>query len=154
MTYADEPEKYYSEIESIFAPVVDFRYISRNVMGRHGKQATPDQRQEFTAVFKRGLLTTYVKGLSSFGEFELRVLPPKEDPAEKRKVMVAQEVQNADGVTKIYYTMGKNREGQWKLLNMTLNGVNLGKTFRDQFDQALRDNDGDMAKTVAGWGQS
>jgi phospholipid transport system substrate-binding protein len=47
--------------------------------------------------------------------------------------------------------MGVNKKGDWVLRNMNLNGINLGKTFRDQFRVALKQNDGDVKKVIDNW---
>ena len=49
--------------------------------------------------------------------------------------------------------MAKNKSGEWKLINVVLNGVNLGKSFRDQFAQAMKQNDNNIDKVIATWAQ-
>jgi phospholipid transport system substrate-binding protein len=49
--------------------------------------------------------------------------------------------------------MGKNREGEWKLINVVLNGINLGKTFRSQFMQAMK-KQGDLNQVIAEWAEA
>ena len=43
----DDPERFYREVQALLDPVVDFDRFARNVMGAHGKRATPEQRQRF-----------------------------------------------------------------------------------------------------------
>ena len=49
--------------------------------------------------------------------------------------------------------MAQNNSGEWKLINVVLNGINLGKSFRDQFAQAMRQNDSNIDKVIATWAQ-
>ena len=51
--------KFIKNIDSIMDPVVDFRRIARNVMGKYYKQSSSAQREEFFQVFRSTLLTTY-----------------------------------------------------------------------------------------------
>ena len=52
-------------------------------------------------------------------------------------------------------TMAKNRNtGEWKLINVVLNGINLGKTFRSQFAQAYKQYGGNLDKVIDHWGQA
>ncbi len=81
----------------------------------------------------------------------LRSSPPKEDISEQKRVNVIQEIATADGVNKISYTMVKRKSGQWKLINVVLDGVNLGKQFRTQFAQAVKENKGDIDAAIKGW---
>ncbi len=146
-----KPEAYYSSVETILDPVVDFRFIARVVMGSYAKQASPEQRERFAESFKGGLVSTYAKGMASFADYDIALLPPHGDISGQRRVSVAQEVRGGESVYRVIYTMAKNRAGEWKLINVVLNGINLGKTFRSQFTQAMKKSDGDMDKVIADW---
>ena len=54
-----------------------------------------------------------------------------------KKIGVRQEVHAEEGILPISYTMMRNRSGEWKVLNIILNGVNLGQIFRSQFFSGL-----------------
>ncbi len=142
---------YFEKVQIILAPVVDFSYIARGVMGGYAKQASPEQRNEFTGLFKYGLVSTYAKGMASFADRDISILPPKGDISGQKTISVAQEVRGEDGVNRVSYTMKLNRKGEWKLVNVVLNGINLGITFRTQFYQAMKQNDGDINAVIAGW---
>jgi len=150
-TIETEPEAYYAAVQTVLDPVVDFHFIARVVMGGYAKQASPEQYERFTETFKGGLVSTYAKGMASFADFDIVVLPPNGDISGQRKVSVAQEVRGGENVNRVSYTMVKNRRGEWKLINVVLNGINLGKTFRSQFAQAMKKNQGDLDKVIADW---
>lgn len=134
-----QPETYYNAVGSVLEPVVDFNFIAMSVMGPYAQQATPEQRERFLAVFKTGLISTYAKGMAGFGDLDIVVLPPTDALNGQRRVNVEQEVRSPDGkINRISYTMGLNKSGQWKLINVVLNGINLGKTFRSQFMQSMK----------------
>ena len=144
-----DPQRYYRAVDDVLDPVVDFDFVARAVMGRYAKQATAAQRSRFASAFRRDLVQTFARGVASFGEMQARVVNPGSAPNGKR-VNVLQEVRSREGVTKVSYTLVRNRSGQWKLINVTLNGINLGKTFRSQFAQAMRTS-GDIDKVIASW---
>ena len=37
--------------------------------------------------------------------------------------------------------------------NVIINGINVGKLFRDQFAQSMQSNRNDLDKTIAGWAE-
>ncbi|MFL0797006.1 MAG: ABC transporter substrate-binding protein [Cellvibrionaceae bacterium] len=150
--YKADPTKFLPQVESLMDSVVDFPGITRGVMGKrfYGK-ATPEQRERFMQVFKRSLLSTYAKGLVSYSDEKVVMLPPEGDSNGKKRVSVGQEIHGATDVYPVSYTMVLNGDGQWKLLNMVINGVNLGKTFRNQFTQSMRRNAGDIDKVIETW---
>ncbi|KUJ83978.1 MULTISPECIES: phospholipid-binding protein MlaC [Microbulbifer] len=144
-----DPQRYYSAVDNVLEPVVDFDFIARGVMGRYAKQASAAQQSRFASTFRRDLVATFARGVASFGEMDVRVVNPGSTPKSNR-VNVLQEVRSQEGITKVSYTLVRNRAGQWKLINVILNGVNLGKTFRSQFAQAMQTH-GDIDKVIANW---
>ncbi len=145
------PSLFYDAVGEVLEPVVDFKFIAMSVMGPYSKQAAPEQKAQFVEAFKGGLVSTYAKGMAGFGDLNIVVLPPEGDITGQRRVSVLQEVRGEDGgVNRISYTMGLNREGDWKLINVVLNGINLGKTFRSQFMQAMK-KEGDLNEVISDW---
>ncbi|SMF54073.1 phospholipid transport system substrate-binding protein [Alteromonadaceae bacterium Bs31] len=147
----NEPEEFYAEIERVLDPMVSFKFIAKNVMGQsYWKQATEVQREQFIVVFKRSLVETYVKGMSQNLDYEMAVLD-KESKVLKSKASIVQKITGPDSVNHVVYTLGLGKSGQWKVTNLTLDGVNLGKTFRSQFAQGMKENKNDIDATIAGW---
>ena len=147
-----EPEVYFSAVDDVLEPVVDYGYISRVVMGRYGKSATPEQRQEFETVFRRGLVMTYARGMAGFADQDITILPPEGDVSRQRRVSVRQQVRADKGDSHILsYTMARKKSGEWKLINVVMDGINLGKTFRSQFEQAVKKNNGDIDRVIQQW---
>jgi len=148
----DDPDKYFADIQVVMQKAVDFKYIARSVMGKkYWKSSSDVQKQKFVDIFTSGLVQTYAKGMANFADYEISVMPPQEDIGDKRKVEVVQKFKGPQGVNRVAYTMGKHKSGDWKLLNVTLDGVNLGKTLRSQFTQSVNENQGDLDAAIAGW---
>ncbi len=138
-------------LDEIMSQVVDFRYIVFNVMGKESvRAASKQQLQEFAKVFKEGLINTYSKGMATFSDNTVTVVPPEQAP-EGRTVKVKQEVRSATGTSIVTYTMSMDRSGAWVLRNVVLNGINLGKQFQSQFKAAMKQNNRDLDKVIAGW---
>lgn len=140
------------QVMAALDPIVAFDYIARGVMGKkHYKLATPDQRQAFTNIFKTELVTTYGNGIATYAKSKIVVIPPKNPIGESRKTTVVQEVTHEGSTHKLSYTMGKNKKGVWKLLNVVLNGVNLGRSFNSQFKQLAEKHEDDLDKVIELW---
>lgn len=149
-TFGDDPESFHEALSVLMEPVVAFRYIAKNVMGsKYYKQASKEQFARFEENFRGGLVRTYAKGFFTYNGEEVIVHAPEEDITTNKKVTVVQEIKT-DGGVEIAYTMGKNKSGQWKLLNMVVNGVNLGTTLRNQFQHAM-EKSGDLDEVIDSW---
>lgn len=146
-----DPQAYFSLVKGVLEPVVDFSFIARNVMGSYWQAATAEQRERFVDTFKTSLIETYAKGMANYSDLKIEILPPAKDAEDERRVGVVQEITGPDGTNRVSYTMALNKAGEWKLINMVLNGVNLGKTFRNQFAQAAKQHDGNIDAVIKNW---
>lgn len=41
--------------------------------------------------------------------------------------------------------------GEWKVRNVIINGINIGKLFRDQFADAMQRNGNNLDQTINNW---
>ncbi len=144
-------DEFFAMMDSTLAQVIDFDWIALNVMGQYRKTATAEQRRQFAEAFHRGLVETYGRGLLSYSNEKIVVVPASEPVGDKRRVSVVQKIYGRDAVHPLEYTMGLGKDGQWKIINVIINGINLGKTFRNQFAQAVQKNSGDIDQVILGW---
>ncbi len=149
----ENPDQYFARVRATLEPTVSFDFIAKNVMAGYWDQATEDQRTRFTETFTRSMVETLGKGMANYSDLKITTLSPPAAEVATKRVEVVQEVAAADGTSRISYTMAQNKTGEWKLINVVLNGVNLGKSFRDQFSQAMKQNDNNIDKVIAGWAQ-
>ena len=152
-TLKENPDAYFAKVRESLESTVSFPFIAKNVMASYWSQASETQRDQFTETFTRGMVETLGKGLANYSDLKITTLPPEGDVSAMKRVEVIQEVAAADGTSRISYTMAQNKSGEWKLINVVLNGVNLGKSFRDQFAQSMKQNDNDIDKVIATWAQ-
>ncbi|MGE4535092.1 phospholipid transport system substrate-binding protein [Halomonas shengliensis] len=149
--FAQNMDELEALVDDSLEQIADFRYIGASVMGRYFANATPQQRSRFVETFRQTLIDTYAKGLVTFDYRELRVLENQQSRRYEDQASVDMEVVAEDGsVYPVSYTL-RLSDGQWKVVNVIVNGINLGLTFRNQFDQAMRDNGRDYDAVIDGW---
>ncbi|HSX52197.1 MAG TPA: ABC transporter substrate-binding protein [Cellvibrio sp.] len=143
---------YFKQVESTLDGVVNFPYIAASVMGKETyAKASPAQREQFQKVFKDGMVKSLGKGVLGYAESKVNIAGVVADPKNPKRSVVKQEV-SAEGTThKIDYTMVQGKTGEWKLINVVLNGVNLGQSFSGQFKASLKKYNGDIDKVIANW---
>lgn len=144
-------DEFVEKLSAILDPVVAFEYIAKGVLGVHAENVSADEIKQFAESFKLGLVNTYGKGISGFEGLNIEVLPPATPIGDSRRATVVQQIKGASGTIKVSYSMAKNRQGDWKMINLVLNGINFGQTFRGQFAAAVERNKGDLAKTIQQW---
>ena len=143
---------FFVELNSILDTSVDFKYIAKQVMGPYAKTASTEQRGLFVQTFRDGLVETYGRGLMGYSGQEMVLLSHADIKPGQRKVAVKQEIRGADGSYPLSYNMAfKKSTGKWMILNMTINGFSLRKTFQSQFVQSAKKLGGDIDQVIAGW---
>jgi phospholipid transport system substrate-binding protein len=147
---AKKTDAYYADVTKILDAIVDFPFIARAVMGKSSKVATPTQVEKFAVAFKNGLVKTYGKGIANYADSTFKVLPSTAE-AGARRLSVDLDVKEKDNVHRLAFTMALNKTSEWKLINVVLNGVNLGDSFRSQFDQAMIKHAGNIDKVIDNW---
>jgi phospholipid transport system substrate-binding protein len=155
-TYSEEypanEQSYFAALAQLMQEHVDFAYISRQVMGPYKAQATPQQRQLFETKFRDGLIETYGRGLIGYGNEEIVLVNRSDLNAGQRKVSVKQEIRSDGVVYPMEYSMAlSKRTGQWKAINVIINGINMRNIFRSQFVNAAQKSGGDIDLVIAGW---
>jgi len=159
----EDPERFYSEVENILGDVVDFPSFARGVMGKYGskryydtlsddeKAKFRDRVERFTQTFRDRLIRTYAKGLLAFDGNRIEVLPLSDGEDLEGSVNVEQHIYgNAPQPYVIFYKLKEGRDG-WKLRNVSIEGVNLGKTYQSQFSSAVRRYNGDIDQVIDNW---
>lgn len=150
--YDESPEDFYAGIDRIVAPWIDFDAFYKGVMGRkYYTSASKEQRERFKGVFHTSLIETYGKGLLGVEETKFEVAPAAPPKKPGGSVHVEQTLFSGSGRIAVVYTMGQGEDGRWKLKNVVLEGINLGKTFRNQFARSARENSEDLDLVIDGW---
>lgn len=165
-SYIDEdPQRFNDEVRRIMDEVVDFQSFARGIMGKYGSRGyykslkTEAERAQFrervirfTESFKDGLINTYSKGLLSFNGNRIEVLPLADDVDLSGSVGVRQDIYGERSKPyQVIYTLRQNSEGAWKLRNVIIEGLNLGRIYQNQFNAAVKQYSGDIDKVIDNW---
>ena len=149
--YKKDPSAFYAALDRILGPVVDLEGISKGVMTvRYSRAASPEQMKRFEDNFKTSLMRFYGNALLEYDNQEIRILPVggKQEPGREA---VNMEVKDSNGtVYPLSYTM-VDIDGSWRMRNVIINGINIGKLFRDQFAQSMKDNGNNLDKVIDTW---
>ncbi|VVO25491.1 phospholipid-binding protein MlaC [Pseudomonas fluorescens] len=148
--YKQSPSAFYDALNGIVGPAIDADGISRSIMTvKYSRKATPDQMARFQDNFKRSLMQFYGNALLEYNNQGITVSPAKEEG--KDRTSVDMQVKGTNGsIYPVSYTLTKVN-GEWKVRNVIINGINIGKLFRDQFADAMQRNGNDLDKTINGW---
>ena len=142
---------YENKIKEIFEPMIDFRRVAASVMGKkYYLLATKEERAEFVLIFRDSLLDTYAETLAQWGDSTITTEFPKNKEELSKNAEVKQTLDTGTSKYPISYKLRKSKDG-WKIVNIVINGVNLGLTFRNQFQALAVSHNENISDTLRNW---
>jgi phospholipid transport system substrate-binding protein len=124
-------------IERYLLPNVDVTGMSRSVLGREAwSKATASEKQEFTHAFTQLVIRTYASPLAEYSGETIKFLPTR-GPVDGRFMRVNSVISRPNGqdIPLSYNLVSIN--GQWKIYDLSVEGVSLLQSFRSQFGDVL-----------------
>lgn len=144
------PSVVYSLAYKIVVPHADLAYMSKSVLPpQTWNKATPSQRSQFESEFTKLLVRTYASALSDYSNQTVQFFPIRGSYQGKSQVNVSSQIVRTDGPSvSVSYRLilqGAN----WKLYDMSVEGVSLLESFRSQFsDKLSRGNIDDLIRDL------
>ncbi|MDR4498239.1 MAG: ABC transporter substrate-binding protein [Candidatus Scalindua sp.] len=116
------------------SPSFSFDEMSKRAMGKYWKDRLPHEKSEFVQLFARNLKNFYIS---------------KENPLFGKKIVSLREIQSDNftkveteiltntgkEITVVFYLLNKNEE--WKIYDVMIEGVSLVKNYHNQFKSIL-----------------
>jgi phospholipid transport system substrate-binding protein len=150
--FLSDRDQYFSNVEGVLNTFVDFNEVAAVVMSRHAGSASDAQKQRFADILKTTLTRFYGAALVSYNDEELVFLPagnPNADP--RADTVVSMELRGADTNLKLQYQMFLNADEEWKLKNLSLVGINLGRQYNTQFTALMSQHNNDIDLVLNNW---
>lgn len=122
-------------VDSKIMPSVNFSRMTASAVGRHWRQATPEQQKQLQDEFKTLLVRTYAGALGEVKDQNLSFRPLRSRP-EDTEVVVRSEVRGRGEPIQLDYRLEK-ADGGWKIYDLNVMGVWLVETYRTQFAQEI-----------------
>ena len=149
--YLSDPEQFKSKINTIFEPMVDFRRVGASVMGiKYYRAATKEQRLRFISVFKASLLDTYSSTLAQWGDQTIETKYSQKVVFNKNED-VNQSLITSNNIYPITYKVRNDGMGNWLIINIIVDGVNLGLIFRNRFRALALEHDENIDDIINNW---
>lgn len=134
---AADKDALYAFIDGILMPRFDRRFAAGVVLGKHWKTASDEQRDRFVTAFYATLLHRYADGILEFDTDRVEIMPYKGN-AKKRTTVVKTRVKLDDGKKiPVHYTM-VNREDQWRMFDVKIEGVSYVRNYKAELESEIR----------------
>lgn len=136
----NNPQLIYKTVEQNLLPHVDVEGMSRSVLGRQAwMKANASERQQFSRAFTQLVMRTYASPLAEYKDETIKFLPIRGN-LNGRFLRVNSLIVRSSGpdIPVSYSLVSKN--GDWKIYDMSVEGVSLLQSFRNQFAQVLQNS--------------
>ena len=134
---ADDQDALYALIDDLLLPRFDRKMAAQQVLARHWRGASEEQRSRFIESFYSILVQRYADGVLDFEPDRIKVLPFRGD-ASKRTATVKTTVDLEDGTNiSVNYTL-LNKNPGWMMFDVTIEGVSYIRNFRTEFDAEIK----------------
>jgi phospholipid transport system substrate-binding protein len=139
-TLRAEPGKMYDLVSELIFPHFDFAIMAQWVLGDSWAGADEATRAAFVDQFRKLLVRTYATALLEFSDQTISY-PDADAAMVATTATVKQEItQPGSSSIPIVYRL-HNKTGEWKVFDVSVDGVSLIKTYRASFAAAIK-NDG------------
>jgi len=150
--FLTDRERYFAAVEEAVSNTVDFNAVAEVVMSRYADLATAEQKQRFSDILKNTLTRFYGAALVSYNGQELVFLPSTNPEGDSRAdTVVGMELRGGDSNLTLQYQMFLNENDEWKLKNLSLAGINLGRQYYTQFSALMTQHNNDIDLVLENW---
>lgn len=126
-------------VDEFVLPFLDMKLMSRWIIGKSWRSATPEQRQRFQTEFTNMLIRTYASALLEFRGKKVLFKPFHHDPKRKDAVVKA-EFSGDSGApaVPVLFRVRIDKQQEWKVFDIIVDGVSLVKNYRSSFGAEIR----------------
>ena len=150
--FLTDRDSYFGAIEEVLNSIVDFNAVAVVVMNRYAASASDAQKDRFADILRATLTRFYGASLVSYEGQELAFLPSNDaDDDPRADTIVRMELRGGDTNLELQYQMFLNENDEWKLKNLSLVGINLGRQYFTQFSALMDQNGDDIDAVLDNW---
>ena len=135
---AGDKQKALKLAEEKVLPYIDFEESTRLAVGRAWAQATPEQKKRLVTEFRNMLVRTYSNAIEGYQGQTLKVLPSRGKQDAKDEATVRTQFVRAGGKPLPIEFQMRKAGPQWKVYDITVEGVSLVLTYRSEFDAVVK----------------
>ena len=128
-------EEKIAKIGSIIGGIFDFGELSKRTVGRDWKKMSAAQQEEFIELFSGLLQDVYADRLLAYSDEKIKFGKTRELKTGRVEVESAILMSNGNSALLNYRCIEK--DGQWKVYDIVIEGISMIKNYRSQFKPIL-----------------
>lgn len=122
-------------LEELVYSRMDFDTMTKLVLARNLSRFSPEQREEFTRLFKEHLSLTYGRNIESYKNERVEIIGDRKESDGDGTVKSKIVREGGDDVMLDYRL--RQKEGTWRIIDVIPERVSLVSNFRSQFQELM-----------------
>ncbi len=158
-SFVNDQERFYAYLDDELSSIIDFDTFTRRVSSRYTRSLNDEQKNLFREQVKRKVFDSYIRifesedlrNLSDGLEIHLARNLRYTNRDETRAFQDLRIIKNQTTYN-VTFSVEKDIEtSKWRIVNLIVEGVNIGLNYRNQFNQLMENNQGDFNRTLENW---
>jgi phospholipid transport system substrate-binding protein len=125
-----------SLVDAKVMPHVNFERMTASAVGRHWRNATPEQKKRLQEEFKTLIVRTYAGALTQVKDHVVQMKPVRSSPDDKEVVVRTEVKGRGTEPIQLDYRLEKTGDG-WKVYDVNVLGVWMVEQYRGMFQQEI-----------------
>lgn len=118
----------------------DVPYIGRWVLGRFWNQASPDEQRSYLKLFEGLIVETYANRFADYSGEQFRITGGRADG--DTDALVQTQISRPNGPPVNVEWRVRERDGQFRIIDVSVEGVSMGITQRSEFASVIQSSGG------------
>lgn len=142
------PRVAYELIDDILSPHVHFELMTRLILGRNVRDASPEQLDRFIDAFRDNTIRTYssmlsdnvdtiVETVESNGKDRIMDIAPPGEPDDRGRVTFRTQLHLQDEPIPVTYRMIATEEG-WQVYDVVIENISFVTNYREEYGSEIR----------------
>ncbi len=124
------------QLKAIIARSFDFTEMSRSALGYHWRQLTQQQQSEFTNVFTTFIEDAYLAKINDYSGQKVQYIKTANDGPQYAQVFTNIVQPNGGNPISVNYRL-IDRNGDWKIYDVTVDAISIIANYRNQFNRVM-----------------
>jgi phospholipid transport system substrate-binding protein len=124
-------------LRELLEPRFDFTEMSRSALGYHWKSLSPDQRAQFTEIFKNFIESAYLSKIGEYSGQRVEFLK-QSSMGDGYAQVFTKIVQSGKDPIPVNYLL-EQKDGDWKVYDVTVDNISIIANYRNQFNRVINE---------------